>query len=1685
MNLARLLAALARNCHRRAPLVVATGLLLAVLCGWLAASRLGVTTDTDALFDETLPWRQREIALDRAFPQFNDLVVAVVEGATPEEAEATAAALAQALAADTANFNGARQPGAAPYLERNGLLFLAENDLADLLDRTIDAQPFLGQLAGDPSARGLFATLALVAMGVDRGETAAAGFRPAMQAFERALADAATGNPTPLSWQRLLAGQLADLAGPRRLVLAQPRLDHGALEPGGKAIAALRAAASQLEFVRAGRATVRVTGSVALADEEFATVADGAVIATSVSALLVVLWLVLAVRSWRLIVPIVATLVLGLMLTTGFAALAVGTLNLISVAFAVLFVGMAVDFAIQFCVRFRETRLETDDTATALRYTAAGVGPQIVVAALASAAGFLAFVPTSFTGVAELGLIAGVGMLIATACSLTFLPAAMALLRPRGEAQPMGYRWAGAVERVLLRLRVPVAAIFLALVVWGAYLLPSLTFDSDPLRTKNPATEAMTTLRDLMDDPLTTPYSADIITASPAEAAALVPRLAALPLVADVVTLASLVPTGQDAKLPLVADAASILAATLAPRAPAAPATPADLRMAVQAALGEIERVLPKLAPDDPMRGIATHLRALATAPDTVLMQADAALTRFLPRQLDRLRTALQAGPVSLADVPPELARDWRLPDGRVRVQVSARPEAHDAAGLTAFVAQLLSVAPNAGGSAVTIVQTAATIVDAFRTAAIFALAAIALLLLAALRRPLDVILVMGALVASALLTVLVAVLLPLPLNFANIIALPLLLGVGVSFNIYFVLNWRAGARRFLGTATARAVLFSALTTATAFGALAASQHPGTASMGALLLWSLGATLLVTLVLLPVVLGWRHARATASALALALLLPAAPALADTLTGPEMAVQGGPEARATYRLDAPVTATGTLSLEWTDALGRVIERRRVPLNLRQSAEIALPLDMRRAIAMRNRLSATVELQGGAPRSAEAEFIARPPPGWADWQAMMWHGRSAEGHRALRHLGVAAGMVFAIRGPIDSAEMDRRMAPLLEADSRWYLENIATDFYANYHRWRPDQPSVTWLFDEARRRQRENPADPTVNLREPSLSDPAWLARIRERLVETVRHQAPYRPLFYNLGDESGIADLAAAWDFDFGPESLAGFRDWLRGRYRTIAALNRQWGSDFADWNAVMPPTTSQAMRRADQNWSGWADFKAWMDTAFARALRAGTDAVHEADPTALSGIGGAQVPGWGGYDYTKLVTALDAMEIYPAGNNIEITRSLNPALVVLTTSFATGPREAGRIWEQALLGGRGLIIWDDANTFLTASGTPGPRGLALAPTLRELAGGIGTQLIASRPHTDAVGILYSPATHRTQWMLARLPEGDRWVERDSEAEWNDNPPHKAARGRAARLLSTLGIQPRWLSPDLIAGGLLRQGTLRLLVLPEVTALSDAEAAEIRGFAARGGTVLMMGEAGLYDGRSRKLPRPQLADMAPARATARLPDDDGEALPALATLLARARVQPALRLAAPDGTPVPGVQIRVLRNGGVTLWSAQRTGAAPENGTTDIRVTLPPGHVAHDIRRGARLGEATQLHLRLHGAEPLVLAIAPARLPAATIAGPAQARLGEVVELRLALTGGQDGKAEAEAAVMRVEVFDPTGQPVPRYAGNAVLRDGRATWHLPLALNDAPGLWKVRATDILSGTSESLALPVVP
>lgn len=843
---------LADSCRRAALPVVIAAAVMTGLLGVYAARNFGIDTNADALVSNDLPYRLREADFDRAFPQTTGLLLVVIDGATADIADDAAAALADRLRQHPDIFRSVRRPDDREFFRRNGLLLLDEDELRRTAENLIQAQSMIGSLAADPSLRGLFSALNLALEGIARGEAGIDEFDRAFELLADAVESSLAGAPRPLSWQSLLTDRPPRPQELRRFILVQPNLDFSEVASGSAATAAVRQAAAALELTPDRGVRVRLTGKVALNDEEFSSVLGGVGLAAALTMLLIGLILFLALRSVRLILAVGLTLGAGLVATTAFALAAVGTLNLISIAFAVLFVGIGVDFGIQFVIRYREERHGAEDHAVALRRTALGIAPPLLLAAVATAAGFLSFLPTSYSGVSELGLIAGVGMIIAVLLSLSLLPALLTLLKPRGEPAPVGYRWMGGIDRFLLRRRGWVMAAASGLAVLGLALLPGLRFDFNPLNLKNQQAESMATLNDLMHDPATTPYVLQVLAPSVEEAAGIAARLRRLPEVGRAVTLASFVPQQQEEKLAIIADLAQFLGPTLSPPEVASPPAAEE----VLSTLRETARRLRAVAADHAaaMR-FAEALEQVAQRGSRAVAPLAKALLAGLPRRLEALRLALEAQPITLDTLPADLVRDWVAPDGRARVEVAPSGNARDNPTLVRFVAAVRAVTPEISGTPVAIQESGRTIVDAFITAGLGALGAITLLLAVVLRRLRDVLLALAPLVLASLLTVASCVLVGLQINFANIIALPLLLGIGVSFAIYFVMNWRAGRGNPLQSSTARAVLFSALTTLTAFGSLALSDHPGTATMGALLTIALGYTLATVFFVLPALLG--------------------------------------------------------------------------------------------------------------------------------------------------------------------------------------------------------------------------------------------------------------------------------------------------------------------------------------------------------------------------------------------------------------------------------------------------------------------------------------------------------------------------------------------------------------------------------------------------------------------------------------------------------------------------------------------------------------------------------------------------------------------------------------------------------------------------------------------------------------
>ncbi|MFZ2155486.1 MAG: MMPL family transporter [Bradyrhizobium sp.] len=854
--LTSIVVSIVKACTRFALPTVLVALILAIAAGFYTARNFAINTDINTLISPDLDWRKRDNQFGEAFDR-ERTILAVVEAPTPELTSTAAAALAHKLVGDTRHFESVQQLGSGEFFEKNGLLFLSVEEVGRLTSQFSSAAPLIEIMAGDPSIRGLTGALETGLAGVKRGQFKLDSTERPFNLIAQTVENVLNKGAATFSWRELVSDKPLTDSDRRAFIEFKPILDFNALEPGKAATDAIRQAASELNLAGGYDARVRLTGPVPIANEEFSTVQDGAIVngIGTVLVVLVILWM--ALHSSKIIFAVFLNLFIGLSITTAVGLMMVGSLNLLSIAFAVLFIGLGVDFGIQFSVRYRSERFKNDDLPLALEKAAERSAVPLSLAAMATAAGFLCFLPTDYKGISELGKIAGVGMLAAFLTSITVLPALLKLLNPPGESEPVGYAFLAPVDEFLEKHRVGIIAGTLLVAVAGLPLLYFMKFDFNPINLRNSQVESIATFLDLRKDPNTGANAVNVMTNSEADARKIEARLEKVPEVLRVMSLDSFVPGAQPAKLKLIAQGAKVLEPALNPESIDAP--PSDQEN-VEALKGSAES-LRRAAGDAKgpgavvSRRLADALSKLAESDEATREKAQAVFVTPLKVVLDQLKNSLQAAPVSLKTLPANLVAAWKTKDGLMRVEALPRGDPNDNDTLRKFAGAVLEAEPNAIGGPVSILKSGDTVVKAFIHAGIWALVVISVLLWLALRRVTDVLLTLVPLLVAGAVTLEICVLIGLPLNFANIVALPLLLGVGVAFKIYYVTAWRSGRTNLLQTSLTRAIFFSALTTATAFGSLWLSSHPGTASMGKLLALSLVTTLAAVLLFQPALMG--------------------------------------------------------------------------------------------------------------------------------------------------------------------------------------------------------------------------------------------------------------------------------------------------------------------------------------------------------------------------------------------------------------------------------------------------------------------------------------------------------------------------------------------------------------------------------------------------------------------------------------------------------------------------------------------------------------------------------------------------------------------------------------------------------------------------------------------------------------
>ncbi len=842
-------------------------LLLSVGVFFYTVSNFKINTNLTEMVSDKLPFRKDIKEYRQAFPQLADTIVVVIDAETPELAIQSRKLLADRLLAERGKFQSLFLPGGGDFFEKNGLLYLSIDELETLTDNLAEIQPFLGLLSQDLSLQNFFDIFGQV---VDEsGETISDNprFLLLFDRLSEAVDHSLAGRPYPFSWQEIMLGKDAERTKTRQFIVIQPLLDYTTLAPGKQAINTIRDIAKELGLNSENGVQVRITGSVALKNSDFASVSSGIELAALISFVLVAGVLYIGLRSVRMVIMSLATLTVAIVWTMGFAIAFIGSLNMISIAFVVLFIGLGVDYSIQLCLRYAELLTAGFEKRSAVAEAAKEVGNALFLCTATTAIGFYAFVPTAYTGASELGIIAGSGMFIVFFANISVLPSLLNLF-PVEKVSIKASTAGQAATTFINKYHRAIIICTAMLAVAATFLSTKVKFDFNPLNLSNPSAEPVIAAKELFADSKTSPWTIAVLAGSLEQAQELTDRLKKVPEVDSAINIASFIPGNQQEKLDMIEDIALFMPTGLRD-IHIAPLHPSAAMAAIERFADTLQQspLLPPGAGGTPVLAAKRlHDNLLRLIRDGGVPQGTLSTLQLLEKEtvanlaitLNDLYSLLNLPyEFGLDDLPVDLKSRFVSENGRYLVQVFPKKNINNLEALTSFVTSVKAIAPNATSNPVTILESGKAIVSAFRNALFIALASIVIFLAVTLRNPRDIVLMITPLLLALLFTVATTVGAGIPFNFANIIVLPLLLGIGVDYGIHLILRYRVNSitnDNLLQTSTARAVFFSALTTILSFSSLIFSSHQGMASMGILLSICNGIMIVCTLIILPAIL---------------------------------------------------------------------------------------------------------------------------------------------------------------------------------------------------------------------------------------------------------------------------------------------------------------------------------------------------------------------------------------------------------------------------------------------------------------------------------------------------------------------------------------------------------------------------------------------------------------------------------------------------------------------------------------------------------------------------------------------------------------------------------------------------------------------------------------------------------------
>ncbi|MCK9395580.1 MAG: efflux RND transporter permease subunit [Methylobacter sp.] len=847
-------------------MVLSIVVLFSALALYYTVGHLSINTDTAELIAPDAPFQQNRRNYEKAFSQDMHTLLLVVESDTPELTKAATKRLLRLLSANKEHFNSAYIPNDNEFFRQNGLLYLETGELQSLSNNLSLAQPFIGRIAQEPNLTGFFSIFEDALTSTDKTQVVPIDLTSLIDKVTQALHKTLNGENALLSWESLISDKKTHSGN--GFIVVSPKFDFSKIRPAESAIESIRKAVADIQDPNLPAVKVWVTGEVGLEDDELAGMSTGTFTACIFSVVLVLFILLIAYRSISLTLATLMTIALGMVFCGAFAAFAVKELNLISVAFAVSNIGLGVEYAIHFCLRYRDNLTHHIHKELALRSTLMNTAPSLLLCAGTTSIGLYAFIPTDYKGVSELGLLAGTSLFICLLITLIALPALLKIIPApakfeKDEARNGLAKLSKALAILPLHYAKPISIATFVIAVISIVLTFNVKTDFNPINLRDPNTESVIAFNNLMKDKETTPMTLTVLAKDENSAKALEQKLSALPSVDKTVSLFDFQPTAQDDKLALIEEMGLMLGA----QTQSFPAlkTDTDPVPGIKHLIKTIDAVLPQKTDAHQRTALTNFKREL----QDILIELDArqqpdrrmfieklqtTLLGTLPNVMNELSAGFNAKEITLADLPADIKDKWLSKNGSYRIQIFPKKDLGDLTSLKEFITEVQSVAPETTDLPIMYWESMKEVISAFQEAIVIALVTIALLLFAIRRNILDTALVMTPLILAGLFTMASTVITNTPINFANIIALPLLLGLGVDNGIHMVEKLHhslSEEQNIYQSSTARAMFYGALTTASSFAGLAFSPHQGIASMGLIITMGIFWIMVCTFVVLP------------------------------------------------------------------------------------------------------------------------------------------------------------------------------------------------------------------------------------------------------------------------------------------------------------------------------------------------------------------------------------------------------------------------------------------------------------------------------------------------------------------------------------------------------------------------------------------------------------------------------------------------------------------------------------------------------------------------------------------------------------------------------------------------------------------------------------------------------------------